>query len=130
MTPLLLTLAGILPGDGGPAGGAGREPVAPPLTVNGVFRGFVRFETGPLCPMALSGGVLQLGDGEDRLYAPGCTLTPDGEGRFLLTLLSSPCRGTYRRQGDRLILTLDSKGVETLPRGKRLRLLQALRVFR
>jgi hypothetical protein len=130
MTPLLLTLAGMLPGDGGPAGGAARQPVLPPLTVNGAFRGFLRYETAPACPVDLSGGVLRLGDGEDRLYVPGCTLAPDGEGRFLLTFLSSPCRGSYRRQGDRFILTLDGEGIETLPRVKRFVLLEALRVLR
>jgi hypothetical protein len=130
MTPLVLTLAGMLPGDGGPGGGASRQPVLPPLTVNGAFRDFLRFETAPACPVDLSGGVLRLGGGEDRLSAPGCTLAPDGEGRFLLTFLSSPCRGTYRRQGDRFMLTLDGEGIETLPRAKRFVLLEALRVLR
>jgi hypothetical protein len=53
MMPLLLTLAGMLPGDGGPGGRAARAPVA--VRLGDGLKGFIRRSDGPLYRAAVSG---------------------------------------------------------------------------
>jgi hypothetical protein len=53
MTPLLLTLASLTPGDGGPGVGAAREPVA--VRLGDGFNGFIRLPDGPLYRAEVAG---------------------------------------------------------------------------
>jgi hypothetical protein len=57
MTPLLLTLATLTSGDGGPGGGAARAPVEAVVTVKlgDWFKGFIRLPGGPLYRAEVAG---------------------------------------------------------------------------
>jgi hypothetical protein len=106
MMPLLLTLASLTPGDGGPGGGAAREPVAVAVKLGEGFKGFLRLPGGPLWPVELDGTVLRpAGRRVGPAFYP-CSLRLEGEDRFRLTW-GVAFTGTVRREGGRIVLTLD-----------------------
>jgi hypothetical protein len=107
MTPLLMTLAGILPGDGGPGGGAAREPVAVKLGEG--LKGFIRLPGGPLYRAAVAGRHFYLREGAGPNVIPfaGCTLAGDGTGRFRLTWREQVYRGRARSTPGGVELVLD-----------------------
>jgi hypothetical protein len=113
MTPLLLTLANLTPGDGGPGGGAAGEPVAVKLGEG--FTGYIRPPGGPLCPVRLGGGGLgRAAVGQCDLFPASLTL--DAEGRFRLEWGRAAFKGTVRRGGGRTVLTLDRPITRPEPR--------------
>jgi len=105
MTPLLLTLASLTPGDGGPGGGAAREAVAWKLGEG--FSGYLRLPAGPLREVRLRDRMLEVSGrwGESGFFAP--SLAPDGAGRFRLAYGREVVKGTVRHDGGKIVLTVD-----------------------
>jgi hypothetical protein len=107
MTPLLLTLAGILPSDSGPGGGAAREAVAVAVKLGEGFKGFIRLPGGPLRRVEFHYGILEVSGRRGDAGFFGSALDPDGPGRFLWTCGPEVAKGTVGREGRRIVLTLD-----------------------
>src|SRR6516225_11102690 len=96
MTPLLLTLAGMLPGDGGGAGGgAARAPVAVKLGQG--CKGFLRLSDGPLCPVRLREGEVWVERPWGSASFFPASLTLGAEGRFLRA--ADPTHGQRAERG-------------------------------
>jgi hypothetical protein len=106
MTPLLLTLASLTPGDGGPGGRAAREPVEAAVKLAEGFKGFLQLPGGPLCPVELMRGGLHIAGPRGVSTLLGCSLRREGCQRFRLSW-GDDFTGTIRRDGARLVLTLD-----------------------
>lgn len=106
MAGIVLALAGLAAGDGGPRMGAAREPVAEPVNLGAEFRGYMRLAGGPLRPAELAKGRLLVKAPGGVGFFGGAKLAPDGPGRFRLTFLGD-LRGTARREGGKIVLTLD-----------------------
>jgi hypothetical protein len=105
MTPLLLTLAGLTPGDGGPVGGAARAPVEAAAKLD-EFEGFLRLPGGPPLKARRGKGDLCVS------YPAGCTiffrftLSRDEAGGFRLEWAGSVFRGAAARGPREAVLTL------------------------
>jgi hypothetical protein len=108
MTPLLLTLAGIISGDGGSGGGAAREPVA--VKLGDGLKGFIRLGTaGPLWAVEIRQGTMYVRRARDISRLTGCTFQPNGAHGFWLRWNDYVHRGTIEERGGRLILTIDER---------------------
>jgi hypothetical protein len=104
MTSIVLALAGLTCGDGGPGAGAATAPVAEPIEFGVGFRGYRRLPDGALCVVRVyeSHVYMDSAPGGVRFY--GSKLTLDGPGRFRLGV---ELRGTVRREGRKIVLTPD-----------------------
>jgi hypothetical protein len=114
MTPLLLTLASLTPGDGGPGGGAAQAPVT--VTLGDGFKGYIRLPDGPLFHAKYAGGRLSIeypGQSIRAVYL--CTLTGDGQGGFRLTWAGATFRGAVSPSPRGLALTLHPTPLQVDP---------------
>jgi hypothetical protein len=126
MTGFVLALAGLACADGGIGTEVTHAPVTYRVTFDGHFKGLLRSGTGPACRVELVRGQLHVwGPRRMSSYSP-CTLTADGEGRFRLSWGRSSCRGTYRDEGGRLVLSLLPPPVDDRTGPKWLFLLETL----
>jgi hypothetical protein len=107
MAGIVLALAGLTCGDGGPGMGPAREPGTEPVKLGEGFKGYLRLAGGPACRAELRGGTLTLtrydGDPAELYY---CALTGDGEGRFRLRWFVTVYRGTVETGPAGAILTV------------------------
>jgi hypothetical protein len=114
MTPLLLTLACLLPSDGGPGAGAARAPVAVrfssafalPGRWVGTWEGTGWQGARDSRTVELAGGVLRTvsADGIGIRY-DGVKVAIEGAGALRMTIWSNMyCPAIYRFEGDRLII--------------------------
>jgi hypothetical protein len=110
MTPLLLTLASLTPGDGGPGGGAAREAVA--VMLGDGFKGFIQGPDGPPCPAELRDGDLKVEHESTATTFHRISLTPDGESHFRMTWFGNVYKGAVGRQGRHVVLTLEHPTVK------------------
>lgn len=103
MTGIVLALAGLTCGDGGPGTGAAAEPVA--REIAGSWVGRFHEEAGPGGPARLSGGPLVLrGPGKAVLFGGEFIYVFDG--LQVKTSLPSPCHVLYRFEAGHLVLCL------------------------
>jgi hypothetical protein len=106
MAGIVLALAGLTCGDGGPGLGAAREPVG--VKIGDGFRGFVRFGTaGRLCPAEMHGRTLHVRWPRETRRLTDCTFQPNGSRGFWLRWNDYVYRGTIEEKGGHLILTID-----------------------
>ncbi len=126
MTEVVLLMAGLAAGDGGNGSEAAHAPVTYRVSFDGHFKGFLRCGNGPACRVELVRRSLHVwGPRRMSSYSP-CTLAADGEGRFRLSWGPSNCRGTYRVEGGRLVLSLLPPPVDARTGPKWLFLLETL----
>jgi hypothetical protein len=106
MTPLLLTLAGILPGDGGAGGGAAHEPVTAGVQLPGEFSALMRVPGGPLLKARLEKGDLRLSYPGGSTTFHRCAVSSD-EGRgFRLEWAGNVYLGDASRGPRGVVITL------------------------
>ena len=98
MTPLLLTLASLTPGDGGPVGGAARAPVEAAVKLD-TFEGFLRLPGGPSLKARLEQGDLCVSYPAGCTIFLRCTLSRDEAGGFRLSGPATSSAGLGRRIG-------------------------------
>ena len=106
MTPLLLTLASLTPGDGGPGGGAARAPVEVAAVKLEEFEGVIRLPGGPPLKARLEQGDLCVSHPAGCTYFLRCTLSRDEAGGFRLEWAGSVFRGAAARGPREAVLTL------------------------
>ncbi len=108
MTGVVLALAGLACGDGGPGAGAAWAPAAVnPFACE--LEGTWQSRYGDLGKVRLAGGVL-----ETDLYGAwmkcGCVLSDEGSGRVGVRWRSADTYpGIYKREGDRLVICVPVK---------------------
>jgi hypothetical protein len=107
MIPLLLTLASLSPGDGGPVSEAARAPVAVAVKLGEGFKGFIRLPGGPLRRVEFHYGILEVSGRRGDAGFFGSSLDPDGPGRFRWKCGPEVVQGTVRRERGQIVLTLD-----------------------
>ena len=105
MTPLLLTLAGILPGDGGPGGGAAREAVEAAVKLD-TFEGFIQVPGGPPLKARLEKGDLCVKFPGGCSIFFRCALTRDEAAGFRLEWAGNVFRGAASRGPGGAVLIL------------------------
>jgi hypothetical protein len=98
MTAVVLALAGLAAGDGGPGLGAARQPVALDVQLGDRFKGYMRLPDGTAFRVEMEGKTF-------RLWPPGrhrvlgdCERSADGPGRFRLQWGDVPLGGAVRRE--------------------------------
>jgi hypothetical protein len=88
--------------------------VTEPVKLGAGLRGYLRLPGGPLRrAKVVKDRLLVEGPGGVGTFF-GAELAPDGPGRFRLTFLGD-LRGTARREGGRLVLTLDRPAARPVP---------------
>ena len=117
MTPLLLTLASLTPGDGGPVGGAARAPVEAAVKLD-TFEGFLRLPGGPPLKARLEQGDLCVSYPAGCTVFFRCTLSRDEAGGFRLEWAGSVFRGAAARGPRGAVLTLRPDPVKAGPNAR------------
>jgi hypothetical protein len=117
MTPLLLTLASLTPDDGGPGGGAAREPVEAAVKLD-EFEGFLRLPGGPPLKARLEEGDLCVSHPAGCTVFLRCTLSRDEAGGCRLEWAGSVFRGAAARGPRGAVLTLRPDPVKAGPNAR------------
>jgi hypothetical protein len=104
MTRLLLTLPSLTPGDGGPGGGATREPVEAAVKLD-QFEDFLQVPGGPPLKARLDKGDLCVSYPAGCTVFFRCTVARDGGG-IRLEWAGNVFRGATSRGPDGVVVTL------------------------
>ncbi len=108
MAGVVLALAGLTCGDGGPGTGAAAEDVRRGLHLRGRWEGVLRNEHGEVFTATLEGNVLLT----YVILSHKVAVTDEGQGRLRLRWAFRDHLGIYHQEGDRLLIAFrdDSRG--------------------
>jgi hypothetical protein len=110
MAGIVLALAGLTAGDGGPGMGAARVEVA--VKFGDGFKGFIRLPGGPLRNVELRGEALIISGPLGTTGHSPASFTMEGKGRFRLACRRVAVRGGIHHEGGQIVLTLERPNPE------------------
>jgi hypothetical protein len=107
MTGIVLALAGLTCGDGGPGMGAAREPAKFAVDFGKGFRGRIRLPGEHPCEVRINDSGYLAFSSYYEVVMPGPKLSADGEGRFRITGRFATFGGTVSVDKEGVVLTLN-----------------------